>query len=142
MEFKAHIEKLVGASNWSKWKRQIELLLRHRDVHDVCRDREFPRLPAEASAEAIAAYEKAQKAFVKDYSLAQLILVGNMDDSNAELTSVCNTANSVWGKLLSVYEQSSGQRLDHLMENFFAVKKNWRMILQAILQSCKGTLAN
>ncbi|GFR13396.1 retrovirus-related Pol polyprotein from transposon TNT 1-94 [Trichonephila clavata] len=142
MEFKAHIEKLVGASNWSKWKRQIELLLRHHDVHDVCRDRECPRLPAEASAEAIAAYEKAQKAFVKDYSQAQLILVGNMDDSNAKLTSVSNTANSVWEKLLSVYEQSSLQRLDHLMENFFAVKKNWRMILQAILQSCKGTLAN
>ncbi|GFQ95166.1 hypothetical protein TNCT_712001 [Trichonephila clavata] len=51
----------------------------------------MPRLPAEASAEAIAAYEKAQKAFVKDDSLAQLILVGNMDDSNAELTSVCTT---------------------------------------------------
>ncbi|GFQ70225.1 hypothetical protein TNCT_267681 [Trichonephila clavata] len=44
MEFKAHIEKLVGAANWSKWKRQIELLLRHHDVHDVvCGDRECPR---------------------------------------------------------------------------------------------------
>ncbi|GFQ97166.1 retrovirus-related Pol polyprotein from transposon TNT 1-94 [Trichonephila clavata] len=97
MEFKAHIEKLVGAANWSKWKRQIELLLRHHDVHDVvCGDRECPRLPAVASAEAMAAYEKAQKAFIKDDSLAQLILVGNMDDSNAELTSVFNTAKSVW----------------------------------------------
>ncbi|GFQ75380.1 retrovirus-related Pol polyprotein from transposon TNT 1-94 [Trichonephila clavata] len=81
------------------------------------------RLPAEASAEAIAAYEKAQKAFIKDDSLAQLILVGNMDDSNAELTSVCNTAKSVWEKLLSVYEQSSGQRLDRLMEKFFRSEK-------------------
>ncbi|GFQ72109.1 2-hydroxyacyl-CoA lyase 2 [Trichonephila clavata] len=124
MEFKAHIEKLVGAANWSKWKRQIELLLRHHDVHDVvCGDRECPRLPAEASAEAIAAYDKAQKAFIKDDSLAQLILVGNMDDSNAELTSVCNTAKSVWEKLLSVYEQSSGQRLDRLMEKFFRSEK-------------------
>ncbi|GFR10076.1 retrovirus-related Pol polyprotein from transposon TNT 1-94 [Trichonephila clavata] len=124
MEFKAHIEKLVGAANWSKWKRQIELLLRHHDVHDVvCGDRECPRLPAEASAEAIAAYEKAQKAFIKDDSLAQLILVGNMDDSNAELTSVCNTAKSVWETLLSVYEQSSGQRLDRLMEKFFRSEK-------------------
>ncbi|GFR28779.1 retrovirus-related Pol polyprotein from transposon TNT 1-94 [Trichonephila clavata] len=124
MEFKAHIENLVGAANWSKWKRQIELLLRHHNVHDVvCGDRECPRLPAEASAEAIAAYEKAQKAFVKDDSLAQLIRVGNMDDSNAELTSVCNTAKSVWEKLLSVYEQSSGQRLDRLMEKFFRSEK-------------------
>ncbi|GFQ77592.1 retrovirus-related Pol polyprotein from transposon TNT 1-94 [Trichonephila clavata] len=124
MEFKAHIEKLVGAANWSKWKRQIELLLRHNDVHDVvCRDRECPRLPAEASAEAISAYEKAQKDFIKDDYLAQLILVGNMDDSNAELTSVCTTSKSVWEKWLSVYEQSSGQRLDRLMEKFFRSEK-------------------
>ncbi|GFQ70017.1 retrovirus-related Pol polyprotein from transposon TNT 1-94, partial [Trichonephila clavata] len=115
------LKKLVGAANWSKWKRQIELLLRHHDV--VCGDRECPRLPAEASTEAIAAYEKAQKAFIKDDSLTQLILVGNMDDSNAELTSVCNTVKSVWEKLLSVYEQSSGQRLDRLMEKFFRREK-------------------
>ncbi|GFV31516.1 retrovirus-related Pol polyprotein from transposon TNT 1-94 [Trichonephila clavipes] len=120
MEFKAHIEKLVGAANWSKWKRQIELLLRHHDVHDVvCGDRKCPSLPADASSEAVTAHVKAQKAFIKDDSLAQLILVGNMDDSNAELTSICDTANFVWKKLLSVYEQSSGQRLDRLMEKFF-----------------------
>ncbi|GFY01840.1 retrovirus-related Pol polyprotein from transposon TNT 1-94 [Trichonephila clavipes] len=120
MEFKAHIEKLVGAANWSKWKWQIELLLRHHDVHDVvCGDRKCLSLPADASSEAVAAHVKAQKAFIKDDSLAQLILVGNMDDSNAELTSICDTANCVWEKLLSVYEQSSGQRLDSLMEKCF-----------------------
>ncbi|GFQ99810.1 CCHC-type domain-containing protein [Trichonephila clavata] len=121
MEIKVHIEKLVGAANWSKWKQQIELLLRHHDV--VCGDRKCRSLPAEVSAEAIAAYEKAQKAFVKDDSLAQLILVGNMDEINPELTSVCNTAKSVWGKLLSVYEQSSGQRLERLIEKFFRSEK-------------------
>ncbi|GFU43372.1 retrovirus-related Pol polyprotein from transposon TNT 1-94 [Nephila pilipes] len=89
----------------------------------VCGVRKYPSLPAEASAEAIAAYEKAQKAFIKDDSLAQLIRVGNMDDSNAELTAVCKTAKSVWEKLLSVYEQSSGQRLDRLMEKFFRSEK-------------------
>ncbi|GFQ95688.1 uncharacterized protein TNCT_96931 [Trichonephila clavata] len=117
MEFKAHIEKLMGVANWSKWKQQIELLLQHHDV--VCGDRECPSLLAEASAEVIATYEKAQKAFVKDDSLAQLILVDNMDDSNAELTVVCNTAKSVWERLLSVYEQSSRQRLNRLIEKFF-----------------------
>ncbi|GFW93361.1 retrovirus-related Pol polyprotein from transposon TNT 1-94 [Trichonephila clavipes] len=117
MEFKAHIEKLVGAGNWSKWKRQIELLLRHHDVHDVvCGDRKWPSVLAEASAEPVATHEKA---FIKDDSLAQLILSGNMDDINAELKMICDTAKCVWEKLLSVYEQSSGQRLDHLMERFF-----------------------
>ncbi|GFY10328.1 retrovirus-related Pol polyprotein from transposon TNT 1-94 [Trichonephila clavipes] len=120
MEFTAHIEKLVGAANWSKWRRQIQLLLRHHDVHDVvCGDRKCPSLPADASSEAVAAHVKAQKAFIKDDSVAQLILVGNMDDSNVELTSICDTANCVWEKLLSVYEQSSRQRLDRLMEKFF-----------------------
>ncbi|GFY70184.1 retrovirus-related Pol polyprotein from transposon TNT 1-94 [Trichonephila inaurata madagascariensis] len=89
MEFKVHIEKLVGAANWSKWKRQIELLLRHHDIHDIVSgNRKCPSLPAEASGEAIAAHEKVQKAFIKDDSLAQLILEGNMDDSNPELTAI------------------------------------------------------
>ncbi|GFT06408.1 hypothetical protein TNCV_3355551 [Trichonephila clavipes] len=44
---------------------------------------------------------KGQKAFIKDDSLAQLILVGNMDDSNTELTAICDTAKCVWEKLLS-----------------------------------------
>ncbi|GFR16882.1 uncharacterized protein TNCT_654311 [Trichonephila clavata] len=46
-----------------------------------------------------------------------------MVDSNAESASFCNTAESVWEKMLSVYEQSSGQRLDRLMENFFRSEK-------------------
>ncbi|GFR20605.1 uncharacterized protein TNCT_623921, partial [Trichonephila clavata] len=105
-ELKSHIEKLVRAANWSKWKQQIGLLLRHHDVHDIiCGDRKCPSLTAEVSAEAIGAYEKAQKAFVKDDFLAQLITVGNMVDSNAELALFCNTAESVWEKMLSVYEQ-------------------------------------
>ncbi|GFX87754.1 CCHC-type domain-containing protein [Trichonephila clavipes] len=91
MEFKANIERLVGATNWSKWKRQIELFLRHHDVHDVeCGDRKFSSLPTEASAETIAAHEKVQKAFIKGNSLTQLILVGNRGDNNTELTAICN----------------------------------------------------
>ncbi|GFR20830.1 CCHC-type domain-containing protein [Trichonephila clavata] len=46
-----------------------------------------------------------------------------MDDSNAELTSVCKTAKSVSEKLLSVYEQSSGLRLDRLMKFFRSEKE-------------------
>ncbi|GFX70937.1 retrovirus-related Pol polyprotein from transposon TNT 1-94 [Trichonephila clavipes] len=120
MEFKAYIEKLVAAANWSKRKRQIELLLRHHDVHDVVRGyRKCPSLPTEASAEAIVTHDKVQKTFIKDDSLAQMILVGNMNDSNAKLTAICDTAESVWEKFLAVYEQGSWQRQDRLMEKFF-----------------------
>ena len=34
MEFKPSVEKLMGASNWTRWKRQMLLLLRHHDVLD------------------------------------------------------------------------------------------------------------
>ncbi|GBM45837.1 hypothetical protein AVEN_64301-1, partial [Araneus ventricosus] len=89
--------------------------------------RECPSLPDEASAELISAYEKGQKAFVKDDSLAQLILVGNIYGSNDELVATCNNAESVWERSLPVYEQNSGQRLNRLMEQFFGARKNRKM---------------
>ena len=76
-----------------------------------------------ATTEQRTAYEKQIKSFAKDDALAHLILVGNMDDGNVELTSTCDSARSTWAKLLSVYEQSSGQRLDRLMESFFAASE-------------------
>ncbi|GFX37420.1 uncharacterized protein TNCV_3106721 [Trichonephila clavipes] len=82
------------------------------------RDRKCPSLPTEASAEAIVAHEKAQKAFIKALPNVFLRAI-----CNAELTAICDTAKSVWEKLLSVYEQSSGQRLDHFMEKFFRSDK-------------------
>ncbi|GBN32289.1 hypothetical protein AVEN_69798-1 [Araneus ventricosus] len=125
MEFRAHVDKLVGASNWSKWKRQVELLLRHHDVHElISGDRVCPVLAEDATPEMTVLYEKSRKSFMKDDSLAQLVLVGSMDDANVELTKTCDSAKSIWEKLLSVYEQSSGQRLDRLMEQFFRSEKD------------------
>lgn len=93
MEFKAQIEKLEGSKNWTKWKRQVELLLRHNDVLDlVTGDRVKPSDQGED--ETPAAFEARKKAFMKSDALAQLILVGSMDDANVELTSACECAKS------------------------------------------------
>ncbi|GFT01222.1 uncharacterized protein TNCV_3373411 [Trichonephila clavipes] len=46
-----------------------------------------------------------------------------MNDRNVELTVICNTSKSMWEKFLSVYEQSSGEWLDCLMETFFCSDK-------------------
>ncbi|GBN79835.1 Retrovirus-related Pol polyprotein from transposon TNT 1-94 [Araneus ventricosus] len=125
MEFRAHVDKLVGTSNWSKWKRQVELLLRHYDVHElISGDRVCPVLAEDATPEVTVLYEKSRKSFMKDDSLAQHVLVGSMDDANVELTATCDSAKSIWEKLLSVYEQNSGQRLDRLMEQFFRSEKD------------------
>ncbi|GBM33096.1 hypothetical protein AVEN_9638-1 [Araneus ventricosus] len=61
---------------------------------------------------------------MKDDSLAQLVLVGSMDDANVEFTAICDSGKSIWKKLLFVYEQSSGQWLDRLMEQFFRSEKD------------------
>ncbi|GFY46302.1 CCHC-type domain-containing protein [Trichonephila inaurata madagascariensis] len=68
----------------------------------------MPSLSVEALAEAIAVHEKVQQAFIKNDSLVQLILVNNMEDSNAELTVICNTAECSYApttlRILKVYE--------------------------------------
>lgn len=35
MDFKAQIEKLECTRNWTKWRRQVELLLRHNEVLEL-----------------------------------------------------------------------------------------------------------
>lgn len=121
MDFKAQIDKLKGAESWTKWKRQIQLLLRHQEVFEIISgDKVCPEDPGNAAdAKVKEAYEKERKKFLKDDALAQLILVNSLDDGNSELTATCNSARSMWEKLASVYEQSSGQRVDRLMEQFF-----------------------
>ncbi|GBM04432.1 hypothetical protein AVEN_35601-1 [Araneus ventricosus] len=84
------------------------------NLYRVC-----PVLAENATPEVTVLYEKSRKSSMKDDSLAQLVLVGSMDDANVELTATCDSAKSIWEKLLSVYEQSSLQQLDRLMEQFF-----------------------
>ncbi|XP_044729734.1 uncharacterized protein LOC123293083 [Chrysoperla carnea] len=90
------VDKLEGSNNWTKWRRQIELLLRHYDVLEYATESvSAPTLVEGTNEEAKTAHEKQVKIFRKSDALAQLIL------------------------LVSVYEQSSGHRLDRLMEKFF-----------------------
>lgn len=126
MDFKAQIQKLEGASNWSKWRRQTELLLRHHEVLEIARgDMVVPTKPGQgATEEQKRAFESELKNFNKSDALAQLILVSNLNDANVDLTASCDTAKAIWDKLFSVYEQSSGQRLDRLMESFFSSEKD------------------
>lgn len=125
MDFKMQIDKLEGAVNWTKWRRQIELLLRHHDVLDVATGKcSKPAAPEKEDPVAKVAYESGLKAFNKSDALAQLILVGSMSSSNIDLTATCESAKAIWDKLISIYEQSSGQRVDRLMEQFFTCEKN------------------
>ena len=35
MEYRPQIDKLVGQADWSRWKRQVTLLLQHQNVFGV-----------------------------------------------------------------------------------------------------------
>ncbi|GBL95431.1 hypothetical protein AVEN_154824-1 [Araneus ventricosus] len=80
------------------------------------------------------------KAFKKSDALAQLILVGSMGNANVEVTSTCDSAKSMWDKLISIYELSSGQRwIDRLMEQFFTFEKDPS---EDTTHDCNAILAN
>ncbi|KAK9680450.1 hypothetical protein QE152_g39079 [Popillia japonica] len=42
MDFKPHIEQLQGANNWSRWRRQVELLLQHQEVLEIIKGNKGP----------------------------------------------------------------------------------------------------
>lgn len=126
MDFKIQIEKLRGAENWTRWKRQIVLFLRHHEVLEIVTgDISKPeKAPAADAAEAVKTKFKADlKVFREGDALAQLILVGSLNDANVKVTATCDTAKETWDKLTSIYEQSSGQRVDRLLEQFFTLEK-------------------
>ena len=116
MEYRPQIDKLVGQADWSRWKRQVTLLLQHQNVFGVVNG--TIRKPGEQATAA----EK--KSFFQKDSLAQLVFSTTMDEKNLELTTTCESAQEVWDKLLSVYELSSGQKLDRLLEVFFQESYN------------------
>ncbi|KAF2895216.1 hypothetical protein ILUMI_10957 [Ignelater luminosus] len=92
MEFKAQIEKLEGATNWTKWKRQVELLLMHHEVHDLVIG-VHAAFQVDADDKGRKEHKQKIKIFKKADALAQLILVGSMNDANVELTPTCRTSN-------------------------------------------------
>ncbi|KRY04711.1 hypothetical protein T12_5604, partial [Trichinella patagoniensis] len=125
MDFKFQVDKLESANNWSRWKRQIQLVLRHHAVLEVATGKKVAPMapPAGSNAENLKKHEEALKAFEKEDTLAQLILVSSMNDANVELTATSKSSAEIWQKLTAVYEQSSAQRVDRLMEEFFKCAK-------------------
>lgn len=81
-----------------------------------------PEKPADAAVKS-EQYVASLKAHKKKDDLAQLIIVNSLNDEHVDMTSMCDTAKAIWDKLISIYEQSSGQRIDRLMKLFFTSEK-------------------
>ncbi|CAL1687617.1 unnamed protein product [Lasius platythorax] len=125
MEFKTQIDKLEGAQNWLVWKLQIELVLEHHEVLEVVTgELKKPVAVTPATSETQAVYNAAMKEFKKKDTTARLIIIKGLNNANLQLVNTCTSASEIWEKLLAIYEQSSGQRLDRLLGQFFNYSKN------------------
>ncbi|KRX54099.1 hypothetical protein T09_3125 [Trichinella sp. T9] len=105
MDFKLQIDNLESASNWSRWKRQIQLVLCHHAVLEVAIGKKVA--PAVSNAESLKKHEEALKTFEKEDTLAQLILVSSMNAVNVDLTATSKFAVEIWQKLTAVYEHKA-----------------------------------
>ncbi|UYV74792.1 hypothetical protein LAZ67_12001004 [Cordylochernes scorpioides] len=68
-----------------------------------------------------------KEAYVKwegEDAISQLLFTTSVMPDVSQLIIPCSSAKDMWDKLLSVYEQSSGQRLDMLYNQFFNFKKD------------------
>ena len=114
MEYRPQVDKLVGQADWSGWKRQVTLLLQHQNVFGVVNGAIRRSGDQDRAAEKRSIYQK--------LSLAQLVFSA-INEKNLELTTTCESAQEVWDKQLSMYEISSGQKLERLLEMFFQESK-------------------
>ncbi|EZA56778.1 hypothetical protein X777_03216 [Ooceraea biroi] len=125
MEFKTQIDKLEGAQNWLVWKLQIELVLEHHEVFEVVTgELKKPVIADPLTTETQALYNIALKEFKKKDTTARLIIIKGLNEANLQLVNTCSSASEIWEKLLAIYEQSSGQRLDRLLSQFFNYSKS------------------
>lgn len=108
------IPQLTDAASWEQWKRIMKLTLEKEKVWYTT---QADLKPAEGELPEITTKNQ------ESDKLAQLIIVSNLDTTNCRLTNTCTSAKLLWEKLLSVYEQSSTQRIDTLMREFFALNK-------------------
>lgn len=124
MDLKVMIEKLNGETAWRRWKRQMDLLLKHNGVSDIALGKRLrPEDPAEDAANRQVILKDISQ-FEKDDAMCQVLIVSALDDRHVELTATCQNGKEMWSKLICVYEQSSSQRLDRTMEAFFTAEKH------------------
>jgi Reverse transcriptase (RNA-dependent DNA polymerase)/gag-polypeptide of LTR copia-type/Zinc knuckle len=124
------IEKLEGASNWLQWRFQICNMLRTQ-VHDgrnalgvITGTVKAPAtLADDANADAIAAYNDAVTKYDKLDAIAITIMTTAMNRDICSMIMMHKSAKEIWDKLLSIYEQKSGQRLDLLISQLFNYRK-------------------
>ena len=131
MEHITRIDKLEGHCNWSQWRFQICNMLRTQ-VHDghsalgVINGTVEPPTPpaADAGEAAVSSYNDAMVKYDKLDAIAVTIMTTAMTRDICSMVMMLKSAKEIWNKLLSIYEQKSGQRLDFLICQLFNYRKD------------------
>ena len=81
------------------------------------------RWPAGATQEQTTAFNKELLKFDKLDAIATTIITTSMKREICSMVMMLKSARDIWNKLLSIYEQKSGQRLDFLICQLFNYRK-------------------
>lgn len=122
-DFKIQIEKQKDESHWPKWKFTIHHMLNSQGLQEVVEDIE--KKPEGVNPIPIFEWKKRD-------SQALLIISAHIDRLVFERLEVIESACQAWHCLISIYEQSSGHRLDRLAEEFFTVKDSGQDMISHI----------
>lgn len=116
----ANIRKLVSEEQWETWKWQIELCLKeHCLLSIVDGTRQCP--PAPSGDEIPSA---SYRSYQRDNARAARIIGTSLDEEPAIYVRKKTDAKDIWDTLISVFEQSSLQRMYMLFDSFFEYTKD------------------
>lgn len=118
------INKLKDASNWDMWKFQMTVIMNAAEIFDVVNGNSKKPTLAKRSGES---EDDARKRYSVDYPLwkradnkAQKCIVTSVDEQPLQYIMNCDTANDMWNKLLSVYEQVSDTSITIVQQKFYS----------------------
>lgn len=116
------IEKLRGADNWGLWKFAVRNLLRGTEGAYEASIGELKKPDAlgnNATNEEKATYETGLTKWDKADRAASQIIIRTLESSVMALLVTCETANEMWVKLHSIYEQQTKQAAHIVQAEFF-----------------------
>jgi len=120
-ELKLQIDKLEGSTNWNKWKWQIKMHFEQYELTSIVDGTRL--LPVPKDGESETEKKKNESEWKRDNAKAAALIASTLTPPVADLVMTCTDAKDIWDKLISVFEQSSIQRLNLLMTQFFQVSR-------------------
>lgn len=116
------VEKLQSGDEWPAWKFEVGVLLKAAEVMDVVSGKS--KKPERAGYQSENDHEAALSKWHKSDNKAQRIIVTALGKLPKVHVLNCETSNSMWTKLESVYEKKSKSTIHFTTQKFFNFTKD------------------